>query len=323
MSLLSFLRVIGIIIALILIGGLTFLYGFAYKIYDQPGLKSDLHNLHSFFPAHPSHAGEPLGAGFAVAPLPTMKFLFLGVDSRNGEQARADTIMVAIVNPKKQEIHILPIPRDTFVQVPGYGFTKINHAMFYGGVPLIKETVSRFLSEPIDYTIVVDFEGFKRVVDEMGGIHIFVEKNMDYDDPTDGTHIHLHRGEQVLNGKQALDYSRFRHDAEADTGRMRRQQQVIRAMIQEGKSMEYWPKWFNITQILGDHVKTDVPPITLIRLTKEFVSGLTPEKIQTESIQGVNRIHGYDGLWYFFVTQEERKRLHDWVERWTRGNETE
>jgi polyisoprenyl-teichoic acid--peptidoglycan teichoic acid transferase len=323
MSVLAWLRVIGILIALFLFSGLALFYGFAHRIYEQPGRVHGTEDASSRSSTHASHDDSPFGVGLAIAPLPPMTVLFLGVDSRKGEQARADTIMLAVVNPQRQDIHILPIPRDTYVQVPGHGYTKMNHAMFYGGVPLMKETVSRFLKEPVDYTVVLDFEGFKRVVDEMGGIHVFVEKDMDYDDPTDGTHIHLRRGAQVLNGKQALDYSRFRHDAEADTGRMRRQQQVLRAMIQEGKSVEHWPKWFNLTQILGDHVKTDVPPLTLIRLTKELAIGLSPEKIQTEYMHGVNQIRSSDGLWYFFVTEEERRRLHDWVERWTWGNESE
>lgn len=318
MNLLSFLRFVGMILVLLFIGGVTLLYGFTHRIYEHAQSWNGQKEFTSSA-TKKEQSLDPFGVGFATRPLQPFSILFLGVDSRKGEQARADSIMFAVVNPEQKDLHILPIPRDTYVQVPGYGKTKINHAMFYGGVPLMKETVSRFLNEPVHYAVVLDFEGFRRVVDELGGIRLTVEKNMDYDDPTDGTHIHLRKGEQWVNGKMALDYSRFRYDVEADTGRMRRQQQVLRAMIQEGRSADHWSKWFHLTQILGDHVKTDLPPVIMVSLAKEYANHLTPEQIHTVTIQGVNRVYPSDGLWYFFVSEKERNRLHEGIEQWMRG----
>jgi anionic cell wall polymer biosynthesis LytR-Cps2A-Psr (LCP) family protein len=128
---------------------------------------------------------------------------------------------------------------------------------------------------------------------------------MHYDDPTDGTHIHLYKGQTLKNGKQALDYARFRHDAEADTGRMRRQQQVIRAMIQKGSEPQNWKNMFRVAEILGDHVKTDLPPRDWIHLIMTYAY-TKPEQVKTMTIRGENRISQKDDLWYFFVQDADR-----------------
>jgi LCP family protein required for cell wall assembly len=246
-------------------------------------------------------------------------FLLLGVDSRGRERARSDTILLAMVPESGGQIQLLSIPRDTRAHVPGHGYTKINHAMTYGGVPLIKKSVENFLKVPIDHTITLDFEAFRKVVDELGGLPVVVEKNMNYDDPTDGTSIHLSKGQTLKNGKEALDYARFRADAEADTGRMRRQQQVIRAIIQRGGEPAQWRRLFTLTSILGDHLKTDLPPREWARLAL-YYGGASAEQVTALKLNGVNRISPYDNLWYFYVEDAERERISRQLNQLRRGN---
>ncbi|MFC4769988.1 LCP family protein [Effusibacillus consociatus] len=250
-----------------------------------------------------------------------MSVLLLGLDSRAGEPARADTIMLAVCDPEHAGVNVIQIPRDTCVKIPGRGYTKINHAMTYGGPELMKRTVEEWLKNPVDHTVVVDFAGFRKLVDLLGGLPIHVEKNMDYDDPSDGTHIHLRKGEQVLNGKQALDYARFRYDPEADTGRMRRQQQVLRVLIDKGMTIDTFPKTFQILEILGDHLKTSIPPGELWLLAKSYYR-FNPSVLQTESIQGVNQVAPEDGLWYFFVERDEQERLQKLLANWLHSGST-
>jgi LCP family protein required for cell wall assembly len=228
--------------------------------------------------------------------------------------------MLAVLDPELKTAKLMQIPRDTYVKVPSCGKTKINHAMTYGGSDLMKRTVESWLDIPIHHTLVVDFAGFRKLVDLLGGIPVQVEKNMDYDDPADGTHIHLRKGEQVLNGKQALDFARFRYDPEADTGRMKRQQQVVRAIVHKALSLDNLPKAFRILDILGDHCKTSLSPGEIMMLAKYYY-GFDPGTLQTETIKGVNKVAPHDGLWYFFVEKEEQQRLHQLLSNWlTRGN---
>nr|WP_283809061.1 LCP family protein [Tumebacillus amylolyticus] len=246
-------------------------------------------------------------------------FLLLGVDSRKGEAARSDTIVVATVPPDGSDVYLMSIPRDTRAQVPGHGWTKINHAMSWGGLPLMKKTVENFLNIQIDHTATVDFEGFRQIVDNLGGLDVTVEKNMRYNDPSDGTHINLVQGQTLQTGKQALDYSRFRADALADTGRMQRQQRVIRAMIQKGSEPSNWPKLVKTLDILGDHVKTDVPPRDWMALVMRY-SGTRADGIKTLNLSGQNRISKYDNLWYFYVDDAQLRQVSAQLQALKRGN---
>ncbi|BCJ87839.1 LCP family protein [Effusibacillus dendaii] len=245
--------------------------------------------------------------------------LVVGIDSRAGEPARSDSLLFSVVNPARGEVRILQIPRDTYVPVKGHGYTKINHAMSYGQVPLLKQTVENWLQTDIDHTAVIDFDGFRQLIDLLGGVPVRIDKNMDYEDPTDGTSIHLKAGERVLNGKQALDFVRYRHDAEADTGRMRRQRQVLFALGEKSLSIHTVPKLPKIQSLLGKHLQTSMSIGEVAQLLR---SGLSMDAKQThvETIKGVNRVAPQDGIWYFFVEKDEQERIRKMVAQWLRGN---
>ncbi|KEO84038.1 hypothetical protein EL26_06125 [Tumebacillus flagellatus] len=246
-------------------------------------------------------------------------FLLMGVDSRKGEAARSDTIVLATLPPNGQDLYLMSIPRDTRANVPGHGWTKINHAMSWGGLPLMKKTVENLLNIQIDHTATVDFEGFRQVVDTLGGLDLAAEKDMRYYDPTDGTNIRLKQGQPLSTGQLALDYARFRADAMADTGRMQRQQRVIRAMIQKGSEPSNWPKLVKMLDIMGEHVKTDVPPRDWMALVMRY-SGTREDGIKTLSLNGQNRISKADHLWYFYVDEAELRKMSVQLQALKRGN---
>lgn len=171
--------------------------------------------------------------------------LLLGVDVAFGNEAgvRTDTIKLIAVDLDKPRIAMLSIPRDTYIEIPGHGKNRINAAYQYGGkdewnrINKAKETVSGLLQDltakpvPIQYAIRVQTGGFVDMIDALGGVEIEVEKKMDYDDPSQNLHVHLLPGKQLLNGYNAMCYVRFRHDAEGDYNRMKRQDAFIRALI--------------------------------------------------------------------------------------------
>ncbi|GAW29493.1 LCP family protein [Carboxydocella sp. ULO1] len=186
-------------------------------------------------------------------------FLLLGVDARPGEKdARTDTIIVAQLDPEKKKLVMVSVPRDTLVELPGHGREKINSANVYGGVDLVKQVVSEMLNVEIDYYIKTNFEGFKQVVDTLGGVNIEVEKRMVYRDPTDGTYINLKPGLQHLNGKEALDYVRFRHDALGDVGRTQRQQHFLKAVAEAALKPSVVTKLPQLMKDINQAVQTDM-----------------------------------------------------------------
>jgi polyisoprenyl-teichoic acid--peptidoglycan teichoic acid transferase len=156
-----------------------------------------------------------------------------------GDSHRTDSLIVAHISLKDKYANMISIPRDSLVSIPGYEHQdKINSAFARGGPELTVKTVEQFLGVPIQYYFILRTEATKKLIDAVGGVDLLVEKNMHYHDHAQGLFIDLQKGYQHLDGEQAVGYSRFRHDATGDYGRMERQQKVIQALAKKVTSLE-------------------------------------------------------------------------------------
>ncbi len=168
--------------------------------------------------------------------------LLIGVDVtlNNRRQvvnvSRADTLMLVSFDPQRNRVSGVSIPRDTRAVIPGVGVTKINASYAFGGPELTIRTVEDLLGVPVDFYVKLGPESFARFIDAVGGIEIDVEKDMKYTDRWAGLYIDLKQGRQRLNGRQAMGYARFRHDALGDIARVERQQKVLLALFAKLKS---------------------------------------------------------------------------------------
>jgi polyisoprenyl-teichoic acid--peptidoglycan teichoic acid transferase len=183
--------------------------------------------------------------------------LLVGLDSKKMDSGLSDTLIVALVDPKNQKVSLLSIPRDTRVQIAGRDIDKITHAHNYGLNSTIM-TVEDFLDMKIDYYALINFNGFQEIVDTLGGITIDVEKNLTFRDRITNTQFSLKKGTQQLTGIQALNYARYRGDYEGDFGRNRRQQQVIKTLLDETMNIRNITKINGILKNLGENVETDM-----------------------------------------------------------------
>ncbi len=164
--------------------------------------------------------------------------LLIGSDHRwtgqNG--ARSDTVMLVRVDPKRRQIRLLSIPRDLYVAIPGHGHDRINEAFNRGGERLLTRTVRETLGVRIDHFVEIDFGGFRRLVDDLGGIWVPVDQR--YLNRNVGTfatnyaNIDVEPGYQRLTGEQALAFARYRHD-DSDLYRAARQQLVLREALRQ------------------------------------------------------------------------------------------
>lgn len=174
-----------------------------------------------------------------------MNIMMLGSDSRdpdNESGSRTDTIIVAHLPKDRSSAQLISIPRDTWVSVPksatgrGGKEAKINASFAWGGVPLMVQTVEKFTGVRIDHVAIVDFGGFKEIVDALGGINVDVEKGFLTLYGLNG-HRTFNAGNQKMDGATALDYARERHAfADGDFARIRHQQQVIKAILDKAAS---------------------------------------------------------------------------------------
>ena len=186
--------------------------------------------------------------------------MIMGVDERTDDVGRSDTLMIATLDPDKNQAALLSVPRDTRVKIKGHGFDKINAAYAYGGRKLTQETIESLLNTHIDHYIKINVHGFTKIIDALGGIDIDVEKRMYYEDPWDddgGLYIDLQPGMQHMDGKTAITYVRYR-DEEGDIGRIKRQQNFMKAVMDKLVSPTIIPKLPAIVSAVSDSVETDM-----------------------------------------------------------------
>lgn len=215
--------------------------------------------FNKFFVKKKTAGGRPIESGMMVAE-DKMTVMIMGVDRREDDVGRSDTLMVATVDPEKRSVAILSIPRDTRVKIRGHGYDKINHAYAYGGHSLTQETVEGLLGAPVDHYVLIDTHAFEKIIDSIGGVDINVEKDMYYEDPWDsdgGLVIDLERGLQRLDGNKAMQYVRYR-DEEGDIGRIARQQHFIRAVMSEITSPGIIPRLPSIVKEIDEAIDTDL-----------------------------------------------------------------
>ncbi|OCA88281.1 LytR family transcriptional regulator [Bacillus sp. FJAT-27225] len=229
--------------------------------------------------------------------------LLLGVDERQGDRGRSDTIIVLTVNPDQESVKMLSIPRDTRTEIIGRGTTdKINHAYAFGGVEMSMATVENFLDIPIDYVVQINMEGFQDIVDSVGGVTVV----NDLDFTHEGTHFP--KGEITLNGEDALNYSRMRYeDPRGDYGRQLRQRQIIQAVIQEGASLSTLTNYGDIFKALGDNVKTNLTFSEMITIQSNYKTA--SKSIEQIQVQATGKM--IDGVSYQIINNEEKSRLQD------------
>ena len=186
--------------------------------------------------------------------------MIMGVDERADDVGRSDTLMIATLDSDKNQAALLSVPRDTRVKIKGHGFDKINAAYAYGGRKLTQETIESLLNTHIDHYIKINVHGFTKIIDALGGIDIYVEKRMYYEDPWDddgGLYIDLQPGMQHMDGKTAITYVRYR-DEEGDIGRIKRQQNFMKAVMDKLVSPTIIPKLPAIVSAVSDSVETDM-----------------------------------------------------------------
>ncbi len=212
-----------------------------------------------------------------------INILLLGIDQRPGEHGyyRTDTMILLHINPKTGDVGMISFPRDLWVKVPGFWETRINSAHVIGdaknypggGPALAKKTVENLIGQPVDYYVRINFEGFRKLLEEIGCIDIHVPKLID--DPTfpDDNYgydpLYLEPGHYCMDADLALKYARTRH-VDSDFGRMQRQQQVIMAIKDKVLSTGELPHLVSrapvLLNILSDSIQTDMPISKMISL---------------------------------------------------------
>ncbi|MDP8922844.1 MAG: LCP family protein [Chloroflexota bacterium] len=213
--------------------------------------------------------------------------LLLGIDHREDEPidgSRSDTIIVASYDPQSSSVVLVSFPRDLWVSIPGHYPQRLNVAHSAGGPELVKRTLQANFGITIHNYARVDFRGFEKVVDELGGVIVDVERPIKDDEyPTEDygvMRLFIPPGPQLMDGKMALMYARSRH-SDNDFGRARRQQRVILAIRDRALALNMVPKLPALAGAATEAVSTDMGVMDMIRL------GSSGSKIERDQIKSV------------------------------------
>ncbi|MGR3766048.1 polyisoprenyl-teichoic acid--peptidoglycan teichoic acid transferase TagU [Rossellomorea sp. NS-SX7] len=301
----TWLRVAGIVLLLLLLGG----GAYAFSVYQS--LNSAVETMHN-----------PIDRDKSSKRTEEVKFnerdpfsvLLMGVDERENDKGRSDTMIVLTVNPDTESVKMLSIPRDTLTDIVGYGTRdKINHAYAFGGVEMAMDTVEELLDIPIDYYVQINMEGFEDIVNAVGGITVNNDLDFTYSGYT------FPEGSLDLNGKKALAYTRMRYeDPRGDFGRQIRQRQIIQGIIKEGASVSSLWKFDDIFEALGSNVKTNIKFEEMVDIQKHYKDASKDiEQIKIEDGSGTK----IDNIYYYVIPDEELMRLQDLLKEHLELNE--
>ena len=233
--------------------------------------------------------------------------LLLGIDDGDSEAAesepkRTDAIILLSFDPKQNQVAELSIPRDTKVILPGHKDPdKINAAFAYGGAVMAKQTVANLLRVPIHYYCLADWRGFIDVVNLIGGVDIYVDKDMYYEDPYANLVIDIKHGYQHMDGETAGKYVRFRKDELGDIGRVQRQQKFLKAAAEQMFSVQNVTKISSLLATLDKYIQTDLNTLTMLKAANSF-KFFGDDKMRSCMLYG--KFDDQSGISYWYADEE-------------------
>lgn len=250
--------------------------------------------------------------------------LLVGTDGRDvDERARADSIIIATLDNNNKEVRLTSLFRDTLVNIDGHGAQKLNAAMAFGGIDLLRDTIQETYKISIDKYVIINFWGFEAIIDQIGGVEVNVknyqlnELNKYIGESTGGNDYPVTKsGLQLLNGKQALSYARIRKGVGDEFERTERQREVLFKVAE--KLRETKPtKYFGILNSMLDNISTNIEPLDALNMAYTIYKFPSLETKQihiplTELSDDMD--YGGEAGWVFIMDKEQNtKVLHDFI----------
>ncbi len=238
-----------------------------------------------------------------------VNLLIIGLD---GEEVRSDVIVLLNFNPKNGGLNILSVARDTRVRARGR-IEKINALIGMGGEKLLAKGIEQLTGLTVNYYITLNFEGFRKMINTLDGVEFEIPFDMDYDDPEQNLHIHLHKGFQTLDGNKAEQLVRYRKGnrpeqgyIDGDIGRIKVQQKFMKALIEQKVRFKYLSKADDIFHILKKHMKTNIEIGDLNRYVR-CIRNISYDSVKSYTVPGDSAV--IDDLWFFICDKVKTREL--------------
>ncbi|MEC9488658.1 MAG: LCP family protein [Halanaerobium sp.] len=247
----------------------------------------------------------PISGSKAKKPAAASRLVVLfGTDEREREISRSDVIMLIKYTPDVPRVILVSIPRDSKVAIPGRGENKVNAALAFGGPELARITLENLFQVRIDNYARINFAGFTRLIDILGGVQVDAKK--DFLKHWDDNSIYIPKGKNTLDGEHALEYVRFRHDRDGDFGRIARQQEVLTSLARKLLQPRNLLRLPQLVKLARENIKSDIEWLGLIRLAWQFrdIDRVVLEQmtLQTHSAK-------IDGIWYEIIDKPSLREI--------------
>lgn len=259
------------------------------------------HFLDASFFADSASKHSPVEFTFNFSPK-RQNILLMGVDVAQNQDNpfkgnRTDTMLLISIAPYGKNVNIISIPRDSKVYIAGKSKAdKINHAFAFGGARLAVRTVEETFGVKINNYLAISNQGLIKMIDTLGGLPIYIEKDMKYDDNTAKLHINLKKGNNLLDGRQTEGFLRFRHDSYGDIGRIRRQQWFFNALLARIKDPTVIVKMPELLKIIPEYIETDMSGYDLAKYVG-MAKNVDTSTIQIATVPGQPSTKGVISYW--------------------------
>lgn len=247
-----------------------------------------------------AHSANTAASG---EPVKSTTFLLVGVDrdSTDTDIGRADVILLAVMNPSAQKLTLLSIPRDTYVDIAGKGYKdKINHSYRYGMNTVIA-TVENFTGVLVDHYVAFNFDGFVKAIDAIGGLTLKIDEGV-------AEELGIPSGHRHLDGRQALEFARFRDDGKGDFGRNDRHQEVLAAVLEQTRAVRSPAMVREVLETVGEDVRTDLAFTQIVSLVAD-ADVFGESDVERLKYKAQTARLGPQNLSYVIIQEAERERI--------------
>ncbi|MBD2360067.1 LCP family protein [Anabaena minutissima FACHB-250] len=250
-----------------------------------------------------------------------MNILIMGIEPVKGAvdgspesfSGNSDTMLLTRINPSSKTMRVLSIPSDTMIAIPEQGLNRVSEANTKGGPVLAARTVSRTLNNArIDRYIRISTSGLRQLVDQLGGVEVFVPTAMSYQDPSSGSTISLVSGWQTLNGEQAEVFARYREEGLGDLPRVQRQQALVTALLRRLTSPTVLPRLPQLTRLMRKYFDTNLKIEEMMALVN-FSVNLERDNFQMAMLPGTFSKFSKDPNSYWLNLNGQQNLLNNYV----------
>lgn len=263
----------------------------------------------------PIEGRDPVQTSTYNKKLDPFSVLLLGVDQRGKETGRSDTMIYTVVRPNDGALLMVSIPRDTYTEIVGRGKEdKITHAYAFGGAGMAMDTVENLFDSPIQYYASINFEGFRQVIDKLGGIPLPIEEDI-VNKEADHEKFVIKAGQSTYNGQDTLNYVRYREDAGGDINRTERHQIFLSLLMDKAKQMNQWSKIPDLIDIMGENFSTNMRPDQLVDFSQSILLAKS-RNIYSHSLLGEGHRLKAGGTWYYFADDDDLAEVQTMIKNW-------